>query len=76
VKQQYKQQKKPGINKVKAITYPPADFSASQWRYEHMMFGRRIAREKSGSFFASLEVFTASSFLHVELRVDFPSLAE
>lgn len=57
------------MDKIKAITFPPADFSASQWEYEHMIFRKSTSQIIPLLFFASPKVFSESSFLHLELRL-------
>lgn len=64
------------MDKIKAIAFLPADISASQYRYMHMIFGKKTARGKMGLYlFPSLKVFSENSFC-VELRLVFPSLPE
>lgn len=64
------------MDKIKTIAFLPADISASQNGYVHMIFGKKTARGQMGlCFFPSLKVFSENSF-SVELRLAFLSLPE
>lgn len=64
------------MDKIKAIAFLPADISASQYGYMHMIFGKKTARGKMGlCFFPSLKVFSEKSCC-VELRLVFLNLPE
>lgn len=64
------------MDKIKAITFLPADISASQYGYMHMIFGKKTARGEMGlCFFPSLKEFSENSFC-AELRLAFLSLPE
>lgn len=70
------QPKKKQKQTIKAIAFLPADISASQYGYMHMILGKKTARGKMGlCLFSSLKVFSENSFC-VELRLAFLSVPE